>query len=83
MVNRKQMCKVRDFRWRFRPLPRVMGITVKMIIKGEATGGPTSSTRRERLGKRLGEVCAMNKDELKRRWHRVVKKMRFVLNPLA
>lgn len=48
VMNRKRMCKVCDFRWRFRPLPRVMDITVKMIIKGEATGGPTSSTRRER-----------------------------------
>lgn len=59
-----------------------MDITVKMIIKGEASGGPTSSTSRERLRKSLGEVCAMNKDELKRRWHWVVKKMHFVLNPL-
>lgn len=59
-----------------------MDITVKMIIKGKADGS-TSSTLRERLGKSLGEVCAMNKDELKRRWYSVVKKMHFVLNPLA
>lgn len=54
-----------------------------MIIKGEATGGPMSSALRERLGKSLGEVCAMNKDELKRRGYLVEKKMYFVLNPPA
>lgn len=39
-----------------------------MMTMGEATGGPTSSTLREGQGKSLGEVCAMNKDELKKKW---------------
>lgn len=50
-----------------------------MIIKGEATGGPTSSTLRERLG----EVCTRNKDELKRRWYLLVKEMHLVLKTSA
>lgn len=51
----------------------------QMIIKGEATGGPTSPTLRERLG----EVCTRNKDELKRRWYLLVKEMHLVLNTPA
>lgn len=55
----------------------------QMIMKDVAIGDPRSSTLREGLEKSLGEVCTMNKDELKRRWYLVVKKVDFVLNPHA
>lgn len=29
VVNRKQMCNVRDFRWTFGPFPHVMDIIVR------------------------------------------------------
>lgn len=49
------------------PLPHYRYYKKKIIIKGEATGGPVSSTLEEGLGKRLSTVCAMNTDKLKRR----------------
>lgn len=51
----------------------------QVIIKGEASGGPMSSTLRGGLG----EICTMNKDEIKRRWYFVVKKMHLVLTSPA
>lgn len=51
-----------------------------MIMKDVVIGDFRSFILREGLEKSLGEVCIMNKDEFKRRWYLVVKKVDFVLN---